>query len=78
MEQPQRIVITKRPPGPPPGRPPILSDNEEISDDEEGNYYSLQFHIIISILEIPSPSKVPPSNGKLIFLKKKFFLKVYF
>ncbi|CAF1254547.1 unnamed protein product [Adineta ricciae] len=41
-EQPQRIVITRKPPGPPPGRPPILSDNEDISDDEE---------------EVPSPAK---------------------
>ncbi len=37
MEQPQSIVIRRKPPGPPPGRPPILSDNEDISDDEEGN-----------------------------------------
>ena len=38
MEQAPRIVITRKPPGPPPGRPPILSDNEDISDDEEGKY----------------------------------------
>ncbi|UJR36097.1 hypothetical protein I4U23_028832 [Adineta vaga] len=35
VEQTQRIVISRKPPGPPPGRPPILSDNEEISDDDE-------------------------------------------
>ena len=39
MEPIKRIVIMKRPPGPPPGRPPILSDNEDISDDEEGKIY---------------------------------------
>lgn len=35
IDLPPRIVISRKPPGPPPGRPPILSDNEDISDDEE-------------------------------------------
>lgn len=49
IEQPQRIMITKKPPGPPPGRPPILSDNEDISDDDEE--------------EMPLiTTKVPPPN----------------
>ncbi|CAF3853431.1 unnamed protein product, partial [Adineta steineri] len=34
-ETSQRILITRKPPGAPSGRPPILSDNEDISDDEE-------------------------------------------
>lgn len=35
IDQPQRIVVSRKPPGPPPGRPPQLSDNEDISDDDE-------------------------------------------
>ncbi|CAF1177219.1 unnamed protein product [Adineta steineri] len=34
-ETSQRILITRKPPGAPSGRPPILSENEDISDDEE-------------------------------------------
>lgn len=64
MEQAQRIVITKKPPGPPPGRPPILSDNEDISDDEEeGKNGSIQFNIIDLILETSTVPKPSQSNG---------------
>ncbi len=71
IEQPQRIVIAKKPPGPPPGRPPILSDNEDISDDEEGNCYEFKFYIIVLTLETSLILKPSQSNGKLI--KKTIF-----
>lgn len=36
-EHVSRFIIKRKPPGPPPGRPPILSDNEDVSDDDEGS-----------------------------------------
>jgi hypothetical protein len=68
IEQAPRIVITKKPPGPPPGRPPILSDNEDISDDEEGNHHLPKFSLIDFILETSTTTiQAPQSNGNLIF-----------
>ena len=65
MEQPQRIMTMRKPPGPPPGRPPILSDNEDISDDDEGKtIINGILRDCFCIVEVSSATKIVQSNGK--------------
>lgn len=55
-----------------------MSDNEDISDDEEGNYYLKlkSCQCLISILETPATSKVPPQNG-ILFSKNHFLFLIF-